>query len=157
MSFILIDAIVQLGDTQVIAEKTFTKEDPVFLDHFPGKGIVPGSLLVEGMAQTCGWWISWKEKFARKSVLLLADRIQFRHFVKPGELIRFESRLLGFGEGRAQFKATASVADRFVTKAELSFAIFPLNDPDGPFDPSLQAWMMEKFRDLAGPSAVEHT
>lgn len=156
MAFILIDKLIYLHETQVIAEKTFPHGHPLFLDHFPGAGIVPGSLLLEGMAQTCGWWISWKGGNLSKSVLLMADGLRFRHFVKPEERIRFEGKVLQSGEGRARFEARACVGEKLAAKAELSFAVFALEDPAGPFQAGpMAAWMNEKFQSLGGPAAAK--
>jgi 3-hydroxymyristoyl/3-hydroxydecanoyl-(acyl carrier protein) dehydratase len=155
MSFVLIDKLLYLGDSQVVAEKVFQKGDSVFLDHFPGSGIVPGSLLLEGMAQTCGWWISWKSENLSKSALLMADGMRFRQFVRPEEKIRFEGNVLQNGPSRARFEARAWVGDKRVAEGELSFAVFDLKQASGPFDAGLiSGWMKEKFEILDGPAAA---
>jgi len=154
MSFILVDRLQLLDTTQAIAEKVFREDDPVFRDHFPGGGIVPGSLILEAMAQTCGWWISARSRFSRKSALLLADSVQFRRFVKPGECIQLRGNMIQEGEGRARFDCRATVDGRVVARAQLSFAVFAVDDPSGPFRvEAIRRWMEEKYALLGGPDA----
>ena len=156
MAFILIDRLLSLQETQVVAEKIFKIEDPIFLDHFPGSPIVPGSLLLEGMAQSCGWWITWKNSGRSKSALLMAEGLQFRHFVRPGEIIRYEAKVLLSGEGRTRFQARAFVDSKMVAKGELSFAVFAIDDSAGPFQAeTLGGWIDETFQRLQGPAAAE--
>lgn len=156
MAFVLIDRLIYLVENKVVAEKVFQKDDPVFLDHFPGSAIVPGSLLLEAMAQTCGWWISWRSGNLSKSALLMADGLRFRQFVRPEEKIRFEGNVLQSGPGRARFEVQALVGEKRVAEGELSFAVFDLKQASGPFDAGLiSGWMKEKFEILDGPAAAK--
>ncbi|MEX0852878.1 MAG: 3-hydroxyacyl-ACP dehydratase FabZ, partial [Bauldia sp.] len=51
--FLLIDRIVDVdGDNSAIGIKAVTANEPHFQGHFPGLPIMPGVLLIEGMAQT---------------------------------------------------------------------------------------------------------
>ena len=53
--FIFVDSVDQL-EAGLLAHcsKTFRRSESFFQGHFPGNAIVPGVLLVEGMAQTAG-------------------------------------------------------------------------------------------------------
>ena len=53
--FLLIDKIVNIrGDEFGIGIKNVTANEPQFMGHFPGNPIMPGVLMIEGMAQTGG-------------------------------------------------------------------------------------------------------
>ena len=53
--FLLIDRIVDVdGDNAAVGIKSVTVNEPFFAGHFPGMPIMPGVLLIEGMAQTAG-------------------------------------------------------------------------------------------------------
>src|SRR4249919_4096951 len=53
--FLMVDRIVDMdGDRSATGIKNVTANEPYFLGHFPGNPIMPGVLLIEGMAQTAG-------------------------------------------------------------------------------------------------------
>ena len=53
--FLLIDKIIEMeGDHSAIGIKAVTVNEPFFQGHFPQFPVMPGVLLIEGMAQTAG-------------------------------------------------------------------------------------------------------
>src|SRR3954465_15875382 len=53
--FLLVDRIIQIrGDEHGIGIKNVTANEPQFLGHFPDNPVMPGVLVLEGMAQTAG-------------------------------------------------------------------------------------------------------
>ena len=53
--FLLVDKIVDMdGDSSAVGIKNVTINEPFFQGHFPNFPVMPGVLLIEGMAQTAG-------------------------------------------------------------------------------------------------------
>src|SRR5215510_14908127 len=53
--FLMIDRIIDIrGEDHGIGIKNVTFNEPQFLGHFPDNPVMPGVLLIEGMAQTAG-------------------------------------------------------------------------------------------------------
>ena len=53
--FLLVDSITELREGFVVGVRTFRSEEPFFAGHFPGHPVVPGVLLLEGLAQTMAY------------------------------------------------------------------------------------------------------
>ena len=53
--FLLVDRIVEArGDESCIGMKNVSVNEPQFQGHFPERPVMPGVLMIEGMAQTAG-------------------------------------------------------------------------------------------------------
>ena len=53
--FLMVDRIVDIdGDVSAIGVKNVTANEPHFQGHFPDNPVMPGVLIIEGMAQTAG-------------------------------------------------------------------------------------------------------
>ena len=90
--FIFVESVDKLEAGRLAqCSKTFRKSESFFEGHFPGNAIVPGVLLVEGMAQTAGIAVGGPDKM----FLLAAIRsMKFLRPVRPEEPIGFSARKL---------------------------------------------------------------
>ena len=87
--FRFIDEIVELSDDHIVGRYRFRDDEFFYRGHFPGDPIVPGVLLLEGLAQTLAYYLLRRWPNAR--VLLTGfDRCRLRRPVRPGERIRYE-------------------------------------------------------------------
>jgi 3-hydroxyacyl-[acyl-carrier-protein] dehydratase len=115
--FIFVESVDQLEvGTLAQCSKTFRRSESFFEGHFPGNAIVPGVLLVEGMAQTAGIAVGGPEKM----FLLAAIRsMKFLHLVRPEEPIDFSARKLGHVGSLVQCAVEARVGQRLVAEGQI--------------------------------------
>ena len=90
--FLMVDRIVQCnGDESCIGIKNVTFNEPHFQGHFPERPVMPGVLLIEGMAQTAGALCVHATTMASKPKLvyfMTIDNARFRRPVEPGDQLR---------------------------------------------------------------------
>jgi 3-hydroxyacyl-[acyl-carrier-protein] dehydratase len=130
--FIFVESVDKL-EAGVLAHcsKTFRKSESFFEGHFPGNAMVPGVLLVEGMAQTAGIAVGGPDKF----FLLSAIRsMKFLRPVRPEEPIGFSARKLGVVGGLVQCAVEARVGQHLVAEGQiiLTEVLSAQSLPEGP-------------------------
>lgn len=125
--FVFVESVDKL-ETGLLAEcsKTFRGSETFFEGHFPGNAIVPGVLLVEGMAQTAGIAVGGPQKL----FLLTAIRsMKFLRSVRPEEPIGFSARKLGDVGGLVQCAVEARVGQHLVAEGQIILIeVSSLND-----------------------------
>ena len=85
--FLMIDRIIDIrGEDHGVGIKNVTFNEPHFLGHFPDNPVMPGVLLIEGMAQTAGvLCLRRMDAGSRKDVYFLTiDKAKFR---KPAVVV----------------------------------------------------------------------
>lgn len=117
--FLLVDRVLEWGERRVRTLKNVTQNEPFFVGHFPQRPIMPGVLILEGMAQTVGLLVS-REKPGQKGYLVGVDRARFRRPVKPGDQIIYEAELERGREGFYRARAWASVDGIPIAEATVS-------------------------------------
>ncbi len=90
--FLLVDKIIdRRTDEFAIGIKNVTMNEPHFTGHFPGNPVMPGVLIVEGMAQTAGAICAATHSGDQiSSVLFMTiDQAKFRKPVLPGDVLEY--------------------------------------------------------------------
>lgn len=89
--FLLVDRIIEIdGDRSAIGIKNVTASEPQFQGHFPGNPVMPGVLIIEGMAQTAGA-ICTRGLGGMPALvyLMTVDNAKFRKPVVPGDRLEY--------------------------------------------------------------------
>lgn len=112
----------------------------------PGFPVMPGSLIIEGMAQTAGLLIGEMEGFAQRVVLAKLGKAVFHRPVVPGDTLRYEATIADVKGDGALATVTGHVGDELVAESELMFAFLDERFPSGPlFEPDEFVVMMRAF------------
>lgn len=99
------------------------KGDEFFLQgHFPGNPVVPGVILCEMMAQTCGVLLSGEAK-GKTPYYTGIDKVKFRSSVKPGDKIEFQCEIIKIKLPFVFAKGSGYVEGRLCIQGEFSFAL----------------------------------
>ena len=125
--FLMIDRIDDMdGDNTAVGLKNVTMNEPFFQGHFPDFPVMPGVLIIEGLAQTAGALCvhSLGENCSPKVVFFMGiDPAKFRRPVRPGDTLRYHVRKIR-SRGRAwRFFGEAKVEGQIVAEAEISAMI----------------------------------
>jgi 3-hydroxyacyl-[acyl-carrier-protein] dehydratase len=122
--FLLIDRIYDMdGDDSCVGVKNVTINEPFFQGHFPDYPVMPGVLIIEGLAQTAGALCvsNVGQDYKPELVYFMGiDNAKFRKPVGPGDVLHFHVRKIR-SRGRVwRFKCEAKVNDKVVAEAEIS-------------------------------------
>jgi 3-hydroxyacyl-[acyl-carrier-protein] dehydratase len=79
-----------------VGHKAVAFNEPHFAGHFPNYAVMPGVLIVEGMAQTAGALVVYSLAMPHTpNVFFMGiDKARFRKPVVPGDLLRMEVKAL---------------------------------------------------------------
>jgi 3-hydroxyacyl-[acyl-carrier-protein] dehydratase len=125
--FLLIDRLQDMdGDESCVGIKNVTINEPFFQGHFPEFPVMPGVLIIEGLAQTAGALCvaSLGEDYNPQVVYFMGiDKAKFRRPVVPGDQLHYHVRKLR-SRGRVwRFYGEARVNGHVVAEAEVSAMI----------------------------------
>ncbi len=121
--FVMVDRIIKIVPGEKISGiKNVTINEPFFQGHFPGHPVMPGVMILEGMAQVGGvlGYHTLPEMMGNKLLYFAGiDNARFRKPVMPGDQIVFDLNLLKIKRGIMVMEGTAHVDGRLVAEAEL--------------------------------------
>lgn len=122
--FLMVDRIVDIDGTESgVGIKNVTFNEPHFMGHFPGQPVMPGVLIVEGMAQTAGAMCVLASSGASKPKVvyfMTIDKCKFRKPVVPGDTVEYHLKKLKNRGSMWWYSGVAMVDGQKVAEAELS-------------------------------------
>ncbi|QKV18107.1 3-hydroxyacyl-ACP dehydratase FabZ [Oricola thermophila] len=126
--FLLIDRIIEIdGGNSAIGIKNVTANEPYFQGHFPGKPIMPGVLMIEGMAQTAGAIGIRAQGFDRPALVyfMTIDNAKFRRPVVPGDVVEYHVQLTKRRGTICRYNCVAIVRGEKVAEADVAAMLSP--------------------------------
>ena len=127
--FLMVDRVLEVEPgKRAIAIKNITGNEMFFLGHFPNMAVMPGALIIEGMAQTA---IILFRKSAEaegrafddeKTIFFFGGaKVRFLKPVVPGDQLQMEATIVKAISVGGVVKAVATVDGQVVAQADLSF------------------------------------
>ncbi len=121
--FLLVDRIIEMnGDESCIGIKNVTFNEPHFTGHFPGRPVMPGVLIIEGMTQTAGALCAAALGTSKPQIVYFTtiDNCKFRKPVVPGDRLEYHMTKLRSRRSIWWFRGEAKVDGQIVAEAEVS-------------------------------------
>jgi 3-hydroxyacyl-[acyl-carrier-protein] dehydratase len=151
MRFFLFDRITkwQVGSAAEAVKNVALSED-FFDDHFPRRPIMPGVLMIEGMAQLAGLLIeaSHKDKHGQdaKAILVVLERTKFRGMIRPGDTLTYRAEVSAVNADGGKASASAMCNGKTVASTGMVFAFQFVDDPalDAKRTELMRVWMQSE-------------
>lgn len=125
--FLMVDKIVGIeGDRKAIGIKNVSANEPHFQGHFPDNPVMPGVLILEGMAQTAGTICLLGrpgEGVPSLVYFMTIDKAKFRKPVLPGDVLEYHMTQMTKRRNMWWFRGEAKVDGQIVAEAEVGAMI----------------------------------
>lgn len=119
--FLLVDRVTSCTDKMVVAIKNVSINEPYFQGHFPNNPVVPGVLLIEGLAQTAAIFghLNGLMKDAN-CYLTEVIKARFRKQATPGDVLHYHGTLTKQRKSFFWFNGEVCISNKTVASAQLS-------------------------------------
>lgn len=125
--FLMVDKVIEISESYIVAVKNVTFNENFFMGHFPGNPIFPGVLQMEALAQTGGILALTKVSSGDEvwdTYFLKMDNVKFKAKVVPGDTLILKMELMSpIRRGIIQMMGTAYVGNKLVSEGELTAQI----------------------------------
>jgi 3-hydroxyacyl-[acyl-carrier-protein] dehydratase len=123
MRWFWIDRFIEFeSGRQAKAIKNITLAEEHLHDHFPGYPVMPGSLILEGMAQTGGILLGETHNFEHLVFLAKVPKFISHRPARPGDQLIYTAILLEARDEGGMVSVTAHCGPELVAEAEIVFA-----------------------------------
>lgn len=112
--FLMVDKIVSISENEIKGLKNVTINEPFFQGHFPNDPIMPGVLLVEGLAQ-CGGILLLRESSNLENIstyFTTIDKVKFKNPVRPGDQVIYEVEVVQRSSMMTKLKGRVTVDNK---------------------------------------------
>lgn len=124
--FLLVDRVIEMDLEQqsIKAIKCISMSDPLLQGHFPGMPVVPGVIMVEGLAQAAGILGDHLLDDGLSTCFLTEiSKARFKRQVVPGDVIEYHVQAVRKRASFYWFEAKATVKGELAVEVNLSAQI----------------------------------
>ena len=122
---------------RAVAVKNLSLAEETFHDYFPGYPIMPGSILLEGMAQTAGMLFGEVNDYYERLVLAKVSRVKYHVPSVPGDQLVYSVELKHVRNNGAMISGECYVGEALRAEAEFVLAVLPAgHEAERLFDPA---------------------
>ncbi|MHA4985815.1 3-hydroxyacyl-ACP dehydratase FabZ [Cetobacterium somerae] len=122
--FLLVDRVLEMDKEaqKIRGLKNVTVNEEFFNGHFPGHPIMPGVLIVEGMAQCLGVLVL-DDTEGKVPYFAAIENVKFKAPVRPGDQLIYEVQVDKLRRNIVKATGVAKVDNKVVTEASFTFTI----------------------------------
>ena len=85
MRFLYYDSVTEIEKGKsIVGVKTFSLSEEFLKGHFKKVALVPGSIMIEAMAQLLGWLINYSYDFRLVAIMSLIEDVTVSSRLRPG-------------------------------------------------------------------------
>jgi 3-hydroxyacyl-[acyl-carrier-protein] dehydratase len=124
--FLMIDKVTDIKPNEKLtAIKNVSINEAYFVGHFPNEKVMPGVLIVEGMAQAGCIYFYYSKNLQGKNLIYYLAKVdaKFHTPVTPGDQLRYEVTTIKMMSKAGLLKVQAMVGDKLAAEAEIGFGI----------------------------------
>lgn len=122
---LLVDRVLEIEPKRrLVAIKNVTYNELYLQGHFPGHPVVPGVLIIEGLAQAGGLLLLHDQPDREGKLVYFTsiDQAKFRRPVVPGDVMRYEVEILRLRSSYGKLRGRVTVDGHLCTEAVLACA-----------------------------------
>lgn len=148
MRFLFFDRVTDLElGRRIVGVRSFPLSDGFLRGHFDRRAVVPGTILIEAMAQLLGWLITASHGFRVVALVSRVDDVTIADpLLHPGAAVTITAEILSTSDadslGRARIEANGAV---LATAGRVIYSHAPIADA---------AALAARFRVLSGIDAA---
>ena len=123
MRWIWIDKFIEFHSGEsAVAIKNVTLAEEHLHDHFPGFSVMPGTLMIEAMAQTAGILVGEAKKFQEKVILAKIKKAVFFDYVRPGDTLELHAKIETISQEAASTMGKIIRSGDLIAEIDLMFS-----------------------------------
>lgn len=129
---LMVDRVLEMEPGErLVAVKNVTYNEPWFQGHFPGHPVMPGVLMIEGLAQAGGLLLlhDLPDREDKLVYFTSIDDCRFRRPVVPGDQVRYEVEVLRKRASYCRLRGTVWVDGELAVEAVIASATVDRDHP----------------------------
>lgn len=132
MRFLFYDRVTRIEKgKRIVGVKSLSSSEAYLEKHFTKIALIPGTLLIEAMAQLLGWLVTYSHYFRYMAIMSLIGGARLPPALKPGVRLEVDGHLVTNTERDSLGMATASLNGEVVARVDrLIFRHFAVPNPE---------------------------